>query len=42
MISSQLLVQFVRALQQYCRGQGLNHTGLAQCGMLVCYMYMYM
>ena len=40
MTSTQLLVQFVRALHQYHGGQGWNHPGLAQCGMLVCYMYM--
>ena len=40
MTSSQLLVQLVRALHQYCIGQGSNHSGLAQCGVLVCYMYM--
>ena len=40
MTSFQLLVQLVRALHQYRRSQGSNHTGLAQCGMLVCYMYM--
>ena len=40
MTSSQLLVQLVRVLHQYCRSQGWNHPGLAQCDMLVCYMDM--